>query len=41
MVADIVAAFGEERTEQAEILEGDMADREAALRRVFAHARPI
>ena len=40
MVADIVAAVGEKRTEQADILEGDVADREATLRRVFGHARP-
>ena len=40
MVADIVAAVGEKRTEQADILEGDVADREA-LRRVFGHARQL
>ena len=40
MVADMVAAVGEKRTEQADILEGDVADREATLRRVFGHARP-
>ena len=40
MVADIVAAVGEKRAEQAEVLEGDVADRESTLRRVFGHARP-